>query len=349
MTDSRHSSEMTDDEIFEDGPDADVEKEIDLDGGTDDDPAASKSEGRGKEPDPFDDDSDGQPPEEEEPEPKPEDGKAKEADGDEDDAEYSKKVQRRINKEVAKRKSIETRAERLERENRELRERLGQTQTQALDNSISGLEAKVSTLRGKVQDAIDSGDTQTQLDLQDQLDDAKYDLRRAREAREQAPRPAEPDSGDRQPRTMTPEQKREQMLRSLPQKSQDWIAARGFFDWSESQKAFAMGIDSELTAEGWSPDDDGYYAEMDKRISIAFPDLYDDGEDDTDTPAPQKRTKAANRSAPPSTAPGGRQTSGKVRLGPAEFKEMRRFGLDPDNAEHVAAFAREKLKSQSSQ
>jgi len=365
MTDSRHSAEMSDAELFEDdGDDSGLpEQQVELDGGgpaaQDSDPEGAPQSRQANE-DPFDDDSDGQPPEHT---PQPFETADSESQGDDDGDEpaetYSKKVQRRINKEVARRKSVETEAERLARENDELRQRLGQTETQVFEHSVSGLESQKTTLRGQLAKAIEDGDTEKQVDLTEQLGSVNYRLEQAQQMRARiAPRQQQQPTGERQgePRPQqqrpqaptTPAQQREAMIRSLPPRSQEWVSERGFFDWKESQRAYAMGVDAELTKEGFDVGTDEYYVEMDRRIAAAFPDLYDD-DDPAPRPQPRKQTQGATPVAPPSAPPaapnGAQQQGSKVKLGPADFQQMRTFGLDPQDPEAVRAFAMEKQRS----
>lgn len=346
----RTSAEMTDDELF------------------DDDPGIGEDEARPREidieptPDPA-----MEPAPEPEPAPKPEDDAAKrkadepESDakkkGDEkdDDTEYGHRVQKRIAKEVYKTKTAETRAANAERENTELRHRLGMTEGRALDSTISDLEGRASGLRDQLRVAKENGDTDKELEITDKLIDVRADLKEAQRIKgrmrpetdnDGGRRAPEPDRGER----LTPEHQQERAIRGLPKRAQTWVRERGFFGWTESQRAFAMGIDAEMTKEGFDPGTPEYYTEMDARIGRVFPDLYEDEDDDgpkpEPAPKPTKRTDATPPVAAPSAAPANPSKGGKVTLGPADFKNMRNFGLDPENAEHCKEYARNKRRAE---
>jgi hypothetical protein len=99
-------------------------------------------------------------------------------------------------------------------------------------------------------------------------------------------------------------------------------------------KHFVLGVDAQLIKEGYDKHSPTYYAELDKRVDKAFPVL--------------RRSMGAG-TAPP-VAPvgvGGSKVvaKGSVRLNRDDLANMRRFGLDPTNKQHLREYAVNKRSS----
>ncbi len=342
MNDVRRSAEMDDDEIFDDegpvtGEPTDEQIDVDFEQ-ADENARAPEIEGekpKDPEPDPDDD------PDKTATDKTSDDAdKAKKGDEDEDTDEYGRKVQRRINQEVGKRKAAETKAEKLEREVAELRKRVGAGERQYVETSITGLESTIERLGKEYAEAIEEGDTKRQVELQNELVDARVELRQANGYKQQMEeRQPEPE-----PRHQATPEPSGDPLDALPPKSRTWAEDRGLLEWEPEEINFAFGIDAKMTREGYDPTTDEYFEEMDRRISKVFPHLYDE---DGDTPAPSKKdpprkqTQNAAPNAGVSKVQPGKKP-GTVTLDKNDLSNMRRFGLDPNNAEHCRQYAREK-------
>ncbi len=162
------------------------------------------------------------------------------------------------------------------------------------------------------------------LEVKREIDEEKA-TRAARQQREQEARAAQAT----QPKVVPPSKKGEA-----------WIAKRRWFgkktkDVFVEATEYAYKVDQKLVAEGFNPNEDEYFKEMDRRISKRYPELY----------AKKAGGNSKGNVAPVGQGSGSRTktTSGnKVRLTRADLETMRGFGLDPKNPTHLKAFAAQK-------
>jgi hypothetical protein len=364
---TRRSADMEDSEIFDDGPDdSPAPKDVDLGSaelpeGVDLSPEIKTLE---QQESPFDDQGPfdeeqpqqeetkpEQPQEETKPKPGPLDGLTREElarldqkiEDMEKQGKFSPKVQRRINKAVGAQKAAEAEAEQLRQEVQNLRQGMGGMRLQALDATISNLEDKAKALRSEAAKALDEGDTEKWANLNDRLVDTRSRLLNAQGIKARVA-PGDNAPPQQQPQPSAPQQRPQGAdVAQLPQRSQDWIADRGFMDWPMSAKHFAHGVDHDLGQEGYDPNSPEYFEEMDNRIKAAFPQLYAGEEPAAPTlPAPRKNAQGAAPVAEPSNVTGQAPQRGKVTLTAEDQASMRNFGLDPNNPEHLKEYARNK-------
>lgn len=100
-------------------------------------------------------------------------------------------------------------------------------------------------------------------------------------------------------------------------------------------KHFVLGVDAQLVKEGYDKNSPQYYSELDKRVDKAFPSL-------------RKPSVSAVSTPPvaPVGAGGARVTpKGTIRLGKDDLRNMRKFGLDPANKQHLKEYAMSKRTS----
>jgi hypothetical protein len=287
-----------------------------------------------------------------------------------DEESYSKKVQRRINREIALRRRVEQRLNEQTAETMELRERLAKLERASQQSAtgaqlaahVSEIERKIQDLRAKLEVAIEHGKTTEQLDLNIQLADLVADLKLAKFKVEQSREAAE------QPK---PEPSREERP---PGVVDDWIRANKKW-WNLSRfrdaKADAITIDKEIMAEIKSGELDfelyseEHLRELASRLKQAYPELDvrdSDGQpvnaedeldqrvdidDERPTPSPKRFAPVGgiNRSGRRDNSERAAVAAGRVRLTNQDFATMRIFGLDPNNDEHRKRFAKERQRT----
>ncbi len=204
----------------------------------------------------------------------------------------------------------------------------------ALESSLSELTATKESLEVELKQAKEDGDTDKEVELQSKMVDTQVDIRGAenRKARAEAAGPP-PAAGD----------KSADWYASLPAKTQEWMKRVGFADWSEDAVGNAQGIDAVLAREGFDLNSDDYFTELDRRLSVRYPELYPDpdGEPDPDPPPRPVVEDAPVRGGanPPAGQAPKKGATTKVTLGRADYANMRKFKLDPKNPAHVKAYA----------
>ena len=179
----------------------------------------------------------------------------------------------------------------------------------------SGLEAAQKELAA----AIESGDAKAQVEANKRIatlafENAKLDAaKEGREAPTQAEKPVNLSQGGdvRQPAMDDP-------INPDP-RAEAWADKNSWFGTDRAMTYTAFEIHKDLTEkEGFDPNSDEYYAEVDKRIRVDFPHKF--GKTDEKQPtAPVQTVASANRSVKP-----GRKT---VRLTSSQVAIAKKLGV----------------------
>ena len=243
---------------------------------------------------------------------------------DEELEDYSKGVQSRIAKLTRKMREAERReqaavdyAKAVEEKRRVLEARFEKTDAdyvKKFETSIStGLEAAQKELAA----AIESGDAQAQVEANKRIatlafENAKLEQTKAGREEQQARTPvAEPQPVTQAPRMDDP-------INPDP-RAEAWASKNSWFGTDKAMTYTAFEIHKDLTErEGYDPNSDEYYAEVDKRIRVDFPHKFGNTEQKQST-APVQTVASANRSVKP-----GRK---QVRLTSSQVAIAKKLGV----------------------
>ena len=243
---------------------------------------------------------------------------------DEELEDYSKGVQSRIAKLTRKMREAERReqaaidyAKAVEEKRRVLEARFEKTDAdyvKKFETSIStGLEAAQKELAA----AIESGDAQAQVEANKRIatlafENAKLEQAKAGREEQQARTPvAEPQPVTQAPRMDDP-------INPDP-KAEAWASQNPWFGTDKAMTYTAFEIHKDLTEkEGYDPNSNEYYAEVDRRIKVDFPHKFGNTETKQST-APVQTVASANRSVKP-----GRKT---VRLTSSQVAIAKKLGV----------------------
>jgi hypothetical protein len=252
--------------------------------------------------------------------------KLEEKKDDENLEDYSKGVQSRIAKLTRKMREAERReqaaidyAKAVEEKRLALEKKFEKTDAdyvKKFETSIStGLEAAQKELAA----AIESGDAQAQVEANKRIatlafENAKLDqAKQGREERPQAENPVNLNQGGQinQPAMDDP-------INPDP-RAEAWAAKNSWFGSDRAMTYTAFEIHKDLTEkEGYDPNSNEYYAEVDKRIRVDFPHKF--GNTETKQPtAPVQTVASANRSVKP-----GRKS---VRLTSSQVAIAKKLGV----------------------
>ena len=259
-----------------------------------------------------------------------------EAEGDDDEEPYGKRVKRRIDKLTAKMRQYEQETnhwkERVaELESKTKAKEIAEFQYQA-EWSASELTKQIDAARASKKAAIEEGDVDRQIKADEQILELREQLaekrRLATAAKEQATQFKESQQ-DASPAskadtaTTIPD--------NLPSGTKQWLKANPWFLKNSDPRAveFARTLDAALQEEGYSPEEPGMYAELDKRLQVLVPRL-----------AKAVKTPPKPRVAGSSTDGQRADSSAKPsrRLTSEDLGKMRRYGMNPDNPEHRKAW-----------
>ena len=239
--------------------------------------------------------------------------------------EYSDGVQKRIAKLTRKMREAERQreeavqyAQSLTQQKQEMEGRMSK-----MDNSyVSEFESRVKTglaaAKLALKNAIESQDVEAQIAAQQQLAALTMDEARVNSikvANEQKPKAQEREVN------ITPQQQRAPQPQSDP-RAEDWASRNSWFGNDSAMTYTAFDIHKKLVEqEGFDPQSNDYYAEVDKRIRLEFPHKFDKVEGNTTERAkPAQNVASARRSA----TTGRRKT---VKLSPSQVAIAKRLGV----------------------
>lgn len=260
---------------------------------------------------------------EEQPEEQPEEQEQPQAANEDELQEYSKNVQQRISKltkkyrdEEAQRVAAVEFAEAVKKQNDELKQRLD-----ALDQSYTSefgtrVDSQIESAKQAYQKAYDDGDAEAMFEAQKnlsrlaldqaQLEQAKQ--RQERKAEEPAQQPQQPAAPPPQPQQPDP-------------KAEAWAEKNEWFGSDQTMTYAAFGLHRQLIEdEGFDPQSDEYYNELDNRMRKEFPHKF---------AAPTKNDTGPRVASAESTASRSKSTKGRrtVKLTPSQIAIAKRLNV----------------------
>ena len=239
---------------------------------------------------------------------------------------YSKGVQARIAKLTRKMREAERReqaaveyARAVEDKRLALEKKFNKTDADYIKKFESTISSGLEAAQKELAAAIESGDAKAQVEANKRIatlafENAKLDAaKEGREVPTQAEKPVNLSQGGnvRQPAMDDP-------INPDP-RAEAWASKNAWFGTDRAMTYTAFEIHKDLTEkEGYDPNSDEYYAEVDKRIRVDFPHKF--GKTDEKQPtAPVQTVASANRSVKP-----GRKT---VRLTSSQVAIAKKLGV----------------------
>ena len=245
---------------------------------------------------------------------------------DESLEDYSKGVQARIAKLTRKMREAERReqaaveyAQAVEQKRLALEKRFEKTDADYIKKFETTISSGLEAAQKELAAAIESGDAKAQVEANKRIatlafENAKLDAaKEGREAPTQAEKPVNLSQGGQinQPAMDEP-------INPDP-RAEAWASKNSWFGTDRAMTYTAFEIHKDLTEkEGYDPNSDEYYAEVDKRIRVDFPHKFGNTEQKQST-APVQTVASAQRSVKP-----GRKT---VRLTSSQVAIAKKLGV----------------------
>ena len=249
--------------------------------------------------------------------------KLEEKKSDETLEDYSKGVQSRIAKLTRKMREAERReqaaidyAKGVEEKRRILEARFEKTDADYVKKFESSISTGMEAAQKELAAAIENGDAQAQVEANKRIatlsfENAKLEQAKAGREEQQAQR-----SVLSQPPVQT--QQMEDPINPDP-KAEAWASQNSWFGTDRAMTYTAFEIHKDLTEkEGYDPNSNEYYEEVDRRIKIDFPHKFGTTDNKQST-APVQTVASANRSVKP-----GRKT---VRLTSSQVAIAKKLGV----------------------
>ena len=237
-------------------------------------------------------------------------------------------AEKRIRQLVKQRKEREEQIEELSYENQKLQEELVSKNSEvtrisksSLDMSEKQLNDKVHLARAAYMEAFEDGDKEKVLQAQEILNDSQADLKNISQRKQYFNRLPEPVIQEAAPKRDV-----------VSLKAKEWASDNEWFGQDSIMTAAALAVDAELKEEGYDPNEDDFYSEVNNRIKRAFPQKFGEVEErvQENTKQPAQVVSGASRSSPSS--------SKKVKLSEEDINLAQKWNIP------LEQYAAEKLK-----
>jgi len=236
---------------------------------------------------------------------------------------YSQGVQSRIAKLTRKMREAERReqaaldyAKGVEEKRQILEKRFEKTDSEYVKKFETSISSGLEAAQKELASAIESGDAAAQVEANKRIatlafENAKLEQAKAGREEQQAQKPVLS-----QPPVQT--QQMDEPINPDP-KAEAWASQNSWFGTDKAMTYTAFEIHKDLTEkEGYDPNSNEYYAEVDRRIKVDFPHKFGTTNNKQST-APVQTVASANRSVKP-----GRKT---VRLTPSQVAIAKKLGV----------------------
>ncbi len=247
------------------------------------------------------------------------------ADGEELD-EYSQRVQKRIKnlteryrKEERDREEAVRIAQTIKSENDQLKQRLKNLDTGYLSEYGSRLDSQLSQAKAAYKEAHDRGDVDAMFEAQQSLSKIAIEQERYRLAKQRQERVQVQQREDAGRVVQQPVQQQQAPVAKPDPKAQGWAEKNEWFGQDEVMTYAAFGIHRRLVEEeGFDPQSDDYYDEIDRRMRTEFPNKFSGRKN-----GGSNRVASADTSASRSTKQGRRT----VKLTPSQIAIAKKLGV----------------------
>ena len=175
-------------------------------------------------------------------------------------------------------------------ENKKLKGSLNTNQNALLEQAKRVVNSEVQKAREKYKAAYESGDSDAVVEANEALMAAKSQLDRVNNFKAPSLQEQETEVQRRQP-VILPSQ--------ADQKALDWQSENKWFGADDEMTSFALGLHTKLVKSGVNPQSNEYYERLNSRIRQVFPEQFDSGKPDANTPSKKSNVAPATRSTAP--------------------------------------------------
>jgi hypothetical protein len=239
---------------------------------------------------------------------------------------YGKKVQSRIDKLTKRLRETERReqaaiqyAQGVQADASKIKQQADQINSGYMAEFGDRVASQMAEAKKSLKEAMDLGDTDKQVEVQAQISRLALEEERVASQKAQRERLAQ----EMQARGVDPNQP--QMPAYQPPKPQtppppdpkavDWAEKNKWFGEDEPMTLTSFSIHRKLMEEGFDPQSDSYYNEVDKRMKDTFPHKFEK------QVSPTQAVASANRGAQPA------RRKGTVRLTPSQVAIAKKLGV----------------------
>ena len=234
---------------------------------------------------------------------------------------YSKGVQSRIAKLTRKMREAERQrdaateyAKAIEEKRQALEKRFETTDANYIKKFETSITAGLEAAEKELAAAIDAGDAKAQVEAQKRISTLAFENAKLEQSKQQ-----KSEVSEARPTEISQPQKPIGGMDSTDPRAETWAAKNNWFGVDRAMTFTAFEIHKDLTEkEGYDPQSDEYYAEVDKRIRVDFPHKFATSNNKQST-EPVQTVASAKRSVKP-----GRQT---VKLTSSQVAIAKKLGV----------------------
>ena len=207
----------------------------------------------------------------------------------------------------------------------QLKDRMNAMDTNYVNEYSNRVTSEMGTAEGELARAIEIGDTNGVVEAQRKITRLAIENDRAEQAKAQQQRYAQ--QAQAQAQTQVQQPMPQQQPRRPDPKAESWAQRNEWFGTDEAMTYAAFGVHKKLVEnEGFDPQSDEYYSELDKRMQSEFPHKLKNGE----SRRPAQTVASVSRST------SGRSSGKKVRLTPSQVAIAKKLGVPlEDYAKYV--------------
>ena len=230
---------------------------------------------------------------------------------EEDD--YGPKVQKRIQKLVSQRRDAEIQSRQIQEQNAQLQKRLERLEQGSQQSAEQMFNDRYAQTKQALHKAVEEGDTEAQVNFQEQMADMRAAMRIAEmQKQQQQQRAVSPTVGRAQQAVQNP----------APQKAMSWWQKNNWFNAAgfERETAAARAIDVQLDLEGYDKNSDDYYDHLDSRLQKVFPEL-------SSGSSPSRPRAKSRPPVAPTTGGSSNYKGNRVRMSQEQLKMARELGI----------------------
>tara|TARA_B100000927_G_scaffold218113_1_gene178256 strand:+ start:355 stop:1224 length:870 start_codon:yes stop_codon:yes gene_type:complete len=208
-----------------------------------------------------------------------------------------------------------TYAQKVQAESTELRNRMNTLDTNYVTEYSTRVESQMTAAEQEMAKAMEVGDTNAVVEAQRKITSLAIENDRAQQAKQQQERLAKQQQEQSQPQAQ--QQQVQQPARKPSPKAEAWASKNDWFGQDEAMTYAAFGIHKKLIEEeGFDPNSDEYYTELDRRVQTEFPHKFNGG-----SKRPAQTVASVSRTTT------GRSSSKKVRLTPSQVAIAKKLGV----------------------
>ena len=247
---------------------------------------------------------------------------AESGDSDDNFEKAKSKTQMRIDRLTKKMREVERQreealsyAKNVQAEAQQLKQRMDALDNNYVQEYASRVETQTATAEQELARAIEIGDTNGVVEAQRKITRLAIENDRAEQAKAQQARYAQQAKAQQEAQVQAPMP--QQQPRRPDPKAEQWASRNDWFGSDEAMTYAAFGIHKKLVEdEGFDPQSDDYYNELDKRMQTEFPHKLNGG---SKRPAQTVASVSRNTS--------GRSSGKKVRLTPSQVAIAKKLGV----------------------